>query len=136
MNAFAVGEIVGLLAVHLLISVVVLFVNRQRRTNPTPYLAAGGICALLTWLSKNENDWRPVEAIALYTALLALLWRYKLETNAQPSVLGRLNAVAHSGLLVSAIATMGTDGNLLAWFGCFLMAGSALAKWVWMARKP
>lgn len=137
MNEYLIGRAIGSFVVLLAVSSAVLFVNRARKQNPTPYLAAGAICGILGLCSAANDDAPFAPAIALYATLLALLWRYKKESGAAPSVAGRLNAVVHGVIFLSCLASSGSRGaDGAAWFGVLLVVSGTIAKWVLMARKP
>lgn len=137
--AFALGEALGSFAMMLLVSVVVLFINRRRKENPTPYIAAGVICFVLAVMTALSDRAAP-HLVALYVTWLLLLWRYKKESNKQPSRLGRANAIWLGLVLVLCLWTLGASGDravpaLMASIGVFSIAAGTLVKWVLLAPK-
>ena len=138
-GAFAFGEAMGSFAMMLVVGVVVLLINRKRKENPTPYIAAGVICFVLASMTALSDRAAP-HLVALYVTWLLLLWRYKKESNKQPSRLGRANAIWLGFVLVLCIWTLGWSGDrsvpaLMASIGIFSIAAGALAKWVMLAPK-
>lgn len=138
-GAFALGEALGSFAMMLFVSVVVLFINRSRKENPTPYIAAGIICFALAAMTGLSDRAAP-HLTALYATWLLLLWRYKKESNKQPSRLGRANAIWLGFMFVLCVWTLGWSGDrsvpeLMAGIGLFSIAIGTLAKWVLLAPK-
>lgn len=138
-GTFALGEALGSFALMALVSVVVLFLNRSRKENPTPYIAAGMICFVLASMTALSDRAAP-HLSALYVMWLILLWRYKKESNKQASRLGRANAVWLGFVLVLCFWTLLASGDravpaLIASIGVFSIAAGALAKWVMLAPK-
>ena len=138
-GVFAIGEAFGSFALMALVSVVVLFINRSRKENPTPYIAAGMICFLLAAMTAMSDRAAP-HLSALYVTWLILLWRYKKESNKQASRLGRANAIWLGLVLVICVWSLVASGDrsvpaLMASIGLFSIAVGALAKWVMLAPK-
>lgn len=127
-SGYVIGQVVLLWGV----SALTLYVNRHRRTNPTPYIAAGLICALPPFVLGDEA---PLGFLSSYITWLSLLWRYKLVANVPPTGLARLNAIFLASLVLIAAANMSNQYGLSTIEAasvtgmCWIIAG-LLWKWV------
>lgn len=129
--AVRVGSILGGWAVLFGVCVLTMFVNRSRKSKPTPYLAAGGICGVIAALV--QADTAPLMWFACYMNWLYLLWRYKNESSSPSTGLSRLNAVWHGLLLLGGIVALVNDEYTVSNVGGWALAGmfSILVGLVW-----
>lgn len=128
-----IGYVIGQLAVMSAISVVTLYLNRERRANPTPYLAAGAICATLTLVTVGEDS--GLTYFSTFIVWLALLWRFKIEARVPATGLARVNAIYLALLLVFAALSIGdqygvTTTQTVSALGMASIVAGLLWKWV------
>lgn len=138
-GAARIGYMIGVFALLFAVSSLVLFANKKRKQNPTPYLAAGLICAVLA-IPNASNNSPGSSLLALFALWLILLWRYKLASNAQPTKIGRINAVwlgfvAASSLLGLVYSVDESVSAFGASVGLASIGIGTLAKWVMLAPK-
>lgn len=138
-GAARIGYMIGVFILLFAVSSLVLFVNRNRKQNPTPYLAAGLICAILA-IPNALNNSPGSSLLALFALWLILLWRYKLASNAQATKTGRVNAVwlgfiAVLGLLGLIYSVDESVPAFCASIGLASIGVGTLAKWVMLAPK-
>lgn len=137
MFAARIGEIIGAYVFLLLIASLVLFVNRKRANNPTPYIAAGVMCIILsTSTSMLGGERQSLAPCAGFFLLLTVLARYEA-ANTQPSGLSRLKWIGFFLLSLILFAQLDNEygianANGTAYTGSVFVAIGVLWRWVRM----
>lgn len=136
MLAARIGEVIGGFAFLYAIAFCILFANKKRKQNPSPYLAAGVVCGILAIATSAQKP-ESTAPIACYLLWLSLVFRYESEASIPPSGLSRIRWIAHGLMLVGCFLPLDQEYGLnnaiaFAYFGWAMIVIGVLWSWVRM----